>query len=97
MTISTDIAAPVLAGVRLRAGKAGSSRGAASMITEAINTAIEAGASPETILVRGDSVYCGAKIIAAVLKAGARFSFAIARNSCVDAAQRRDVEFLGGR
>jgi hypothetical protein len=86
VTISTETAAPVLAGIRLRAGKAGSSRGAASMVTEAINTAIEAGARPETILVRGDSAYCGGKIIAAVVKAGARFSFAIAHNSAVDAA-----------
>jgi Transposase DDE domain group 1 len=86
VTISTETAAPVLAGVRLRAGKAGSSRGAASMLTEAINTAIEAGATPQTILVRGDSAYCGGKIIAAVVKAGGRFSFAIARNGCVDAA-----------
>jgi len=86
VTISTDQAAPVLAGVRLRAGRAGSAKGAASMLTEAINTAIEAGARPENILVRGDSAYCGGKIIAAVVKAGATFSFAIARNSAVDAA-----------
>jgi hypothetical protein len=86
VTISTDTAAPVLAGVRLRAGRAGSSKGATSMVTEAINTAIEAGARPEHILVRGDSAFCGGKIIAAVVKAGAKFSFAIARNSAVDAA-----------
>jgi hypothetical protein len=86
VTISTDLAAPVLAGVRLRAGRAGSSKGAASMVTEAINTAIEAGAQPQNILVRGDSAYCGGKIIAAVVKAGARFSFAIARHPAVDAA-----------
>jgi hypothetical protein len=86
VTISTDQAAPVLAGVRLRAGRAGSSKGAASMVTEAINTAIEAGATAENILVRGDSAYCGGKIIAAVVKAGATFSFAIARNPAVDAA-----------
>ena len=42
--------------------------------------------SPTSILVRGDSAYCGGKIIAAVVKAGARFSFAIARNPAVDAA-----------
>lgn len=86
VTISTDQAAPVLAGVRLRAGRAGSAKGAASLVTEAINTAIEAGAQPSTILVRGDSAYCGGKIIAAVVKAGAMFSFAIARNPAVDAA-----------
>src|SRR5688572_3387057 len=38
-TISTPAAAPVIAGIRLRAGKAGSGRGADSMVTEAIKTA----------------------------------------------------------
>jgi hypothetical protein len=56
------------------------------MLTEAINTAIAAGAQACNILVRGDSAYCGGKVIAAIIKAGARFSFAIARNSAVDAA-----------
>ena len=86
VTLSTLKAAPVLVGVRLRAGKAGSSRGATNMVVEAINTAIEAGAEPGNILVRGDSAYCAGKIIAAIVKAGARFSFAIARNTAVDAA-----------
>jgi hypothetical protein len=52
-TISTSDVVPVVAGIRLRAGKAGSGKGAASMVTEAINTARAAGASGE-ILVRGD-------------------------------------------
>jgi len=38
VTISTETAAPVVAGVRLRAGRAGSSCGAANMVTEAVNT-----------------------------------------------------------
>ena len=37
-TISTTRGAPVLAGIRLRAGRAGSGKGAASMLTQAINT-----------------------------------------------------------
>lgn len=86
VTLCTPKAAPVLVGVRLRAGKAGSSRGARNMVVEAINTAIEAGARAANILVRGDSAYCAGKIIAAIVKAGARFSFAIARNAAVDAA-----------
>ena len=86
VTLRTAKAVPVLVGVRLRAGKAGSSRGATSMVVEAINTAIGAGASPANILVRRDSAYCVGKIIAAIGKAGARFSFAIARNAAVDAA-----------
>ena len=62
-TIATPIAAPVLAGVRLRAGRAGSGRGAASMLVEAINTAVAAGARPGDILVRGDAAYCSGKVI----------------------------------
>jgi integrase len=50
-TISTPCAAPVLAAVRLRAGRAGSAKGPASMVTEAINTAKAAGAV--NVLVRG--------------------------------------------
>jgi hypothetical protein len=70
----------------LRAGRAASSRGAASMVTEALNTAIAAGATPSTILVRGDSAYCAGTIVTAVVKAGALFSITIARNPAVDAA-----------
>jgi hypothetical protein len=38
------------------------------------------------MLVRGDSAYCAGTIVAAVVQAGARFSFTIARNPAVDAA-----------
>lgn len=86
VTISTETAAPAVAGVRLRAGRAGSSRGAASMITEAINTATAAGAHTDTILVRGDSAYGNGKVITAVVNAGARYSFTLARNPAIDAA-----------
>jgi hypothetical protein len=86
VTISTPVAAPVIAGVRPRAGRAGSAKGAASMVTEAVNTTVAAGADASNILVRGDSAYCSGKVVAAVVKTGARFSFAIARNPAVDAA-----------
>src|SRR5438552_1431110 len=78
--------AAVLAGVRLRAGRAGSAKGAASMVTEAINTATGTGATQHNILVRGESAYCSGKVVAAVVKAGATFSFTITRNPAVDAA-----------
>jgi hypothetical protein len=84
-TISTSDAAPVLAGIRLRAGKAGSGKGAASMVTEAINTARAAGASGE-ILVRGDSAYGISAVVAACLKARARFSLVLAKNPAVTCA-----------
>jgi hypothetical protein len=86
VTIATASAAPMLAGVRLRAGRAASSRGAASMVTEALTTAITAGATPQNILVRGDSAYCAGTIVTAIVTAGARFSITIARNPAVDAA-----------
>jgi hypothetical protein len=85
VTICTETTAPVLAGVRLRAGRAGSAKGAASMVTEAINTA-KAAARAENTLVRGDCAYCSGTVVNAVVKAGATFSFAIARNPAVDAA-----------
>jgi hypothetical protein len=83
-TISTRKAAPVIAGIRLRAGKAGSGRGAASMVTEAINTAKSAGA--KSVLVRGDSAYGTRKVIAAVVKADARFSFVLTKQASVSRA-----------
>ncbi|MGF6889529.1 hypothetical protein ABH933_009090, partial [Nocardia sp. GP40] len=55
-TISTDLAAPVIAGMRLRAGKTGSGKGAGRMVAQAIVTARAAGVTGE-ILVRGDSAY----------------------------------------
>jgi len=52
-TISTDTAAPVIAGMRLRAGRSGSGKGAARMVAQAVATARAAGATGQ-ILVRGD-------------------------------------------
>jgi hypothetical protein len=84
-TISTEQGAPVIAGIRLRAGKAGSGKGAASMVSEAIRTARAAGAVGE-ILVRGDSAYGNAAVVTACLTAGARFSVVLAKNRAVAAA-----------
>jgi hypothetical protein len=84
-TISTPIAAPVVAGIRLRAGKAGSGKGAASMITEAINTARAAGGTGD-VLVRGDSAYANSAVVKACLDVGARFSVVLTKNRAVTAA-----------
>jgi hypothetical protein len=78
-TISTVGGAPVIAGIRLRAGRAGSSRGAGSMVTEAVTTARAAGATG-TILVRGDSAYGIGPVVRACLKAGVRFSLVLGKN-----------------
>lgn len=84
-TISTRQGAPVVAGIRLRAGKAGSGKGAASMVTEAIATARAAGATG-AILIRGDSAYGNSAVVGACLKAGVRFSFVLAKNPAVTRA-----------
>jgi Transposase DDE domain group 1 len=84
-TISTDRGAPVIAGIRLRAGRAGSGKGAASMIAEAIRVARAAGATGE-VLVRGDSAYGSSIVARACLNAGARFSLVLVKNRAVTRA-----------
>jgi hypothetical protein len=84
-TISTPAAAPVIAGIRLRAGKANSGRGADSMITEAIGTARAAGAHGR-ILVRGDSAFGVGPVARACIKAGVQFSLVLAKTRPVTRA-----------
>jgi Transposase DDE domain group 1 len=83
--ISTAGAAPVIAGMRLRAGKTGSGKGAGRMVASAIGTARDLGAS-EKILVRGDSAYGNRKVVRACVRHGAQFSLVMTRNAAVDRA-----------
>jgi hypothetical protein len=83
--ISTPLAAPVIAGVRLRGGSAASARGAASFITEAIGAARDTGCSGR-IVVRMDSAYYSRAAIWAVRRAGACFSVTAQLNRAVKAA-----------
>jgi hypothetical protein len=84
-TVSTDLAAPLITGMRLRAGKAGSGRGAARMVAQGIATAHAAGVTGE-ILVRGDCAYGSAAVMGACRRAGARFSLVLTRNTAVQRA-----------
>ncbi len=84
-TISTDTSAPVIAGMRLRAGRAGSGKGAGRMVAQAIATARAAGATGE-ILVRGDSAYGSRAVVGACRRAGARFSLVLTKNRAVQRA-----------
>jgi len=72
-TICTPLAAPVIAGTRLRGGNASSARGAASMITESVGTARAAGCAG-TLVVRMDSAFYGSPAVRAARNAGAHFS-----------------------
>ena len=84
-TISTDAGAPVIAGMRLRAGRANSGKGAARMIAQAVGTARAAGVTGG-LLVRGDSAYGTRAVIGACRRSGARFSLVLAKNTTVTAA-----------
>lgn len=84
-TISTDLAAPVIAGMRLRAGKTGSGKGAGRMVAQAIATARAAGVTGE-ILVRGDSAYGTRSVVGACRRAGVRFSLVLTKNRAVQRA-----------
>ena len=84
-SICTPLAAPVVAGTRLRGGNASSARGAASMVTEAVGTARAAGCTG-TIVVRMDSAFYGAPACSAARRAGARFSVTVRMDTKVRAA-----------
>jgi hypothetical protein len=84
-TISTERGAPVVAGIRLRAGRTGSGKNAGSMVRDAVATARSAGASGQ-VLVRGDAAYGSAAVVRACLKTGARFSLVLTKNPAVTRA-----------
>jgi len=81
--ISTATRAPVISGMRLRAGKTNSARGAGRMVAQAISTARDLGAN-RNILVRGDSAYGNRKVVRACVGAGAQFSLVMTRNAALD-------------
>ena len=84
-TISTGEGAPLVAGIRLRAGRAGLGKGAASMVREAIATVRAAGANGQ-ILLRGDSAYGNSAVVDACLQAGVGFSVVLIKNRAVNRA-----------
>jgi hypothetical protein len=71
--VSTPLSAPVTAATRLRRGNAPAARGAGSLAAQAVRTARACGATV-TIVVRADSAYYAAAVIAAVRRNGAWFS-----------------------
>ena len=81
-TISTPTSAPVIAGMRLRAGKTGSGKGAGRMVAQAIATARAAGATGK-ILVRGDSAYGNRAVVRACLRGKAEFSLVMTKNRAI--------------
>jgi len=78
-TICTPHSRPVIAAVRMRRGKAADARGAPKFVSEALATAAEAGCTGTRIL-RADSQFYNAGVIAACRRAGARFSITTGMN-----------------
>jgi hypothetical protein len=83
--ISTEHSAPVIAGMRLRAGRAGSGKGAGRMVAQAIVTARAAGATGK-ILVRGDSAYGNRAVVRACVRGNAEFSLVMIKNRAIQRA-----------
>jgi len=84
-TVSTPLAAPVIAATRLRGGNAYSAGGAGSFAGRAIAAARSAGCTG-MIVVRMDAAYYKAAVLNAVRDAGARFSVTIPLRKRVQAA-----------
>jgi hypothetical protein len=84
-TISTRNSAPVITGLRLRAGRANSAKGAARMVAQAIGTARAIGAG-HSIVVRGDSAYGSRTVVRACVRHGAAFSLVMIRNPAIERA-----------
>lgn len=84
-TICTPQSRPVIAAVRMRRGKAADSRGAPKFVSEALATAVEAGCTGTRIL-RADSQFYNAGVIAACRRAGTHFSITAGVNPSIKRA-----------
>jgi hypothetical protein len=83
-TISTAQAPPVIAEARLRSGRAGSGRAAATQVKQAITTARGCGA--DKIMLRGDTAFGNKKVIGACVEEGVEFSLSMTRNRAITTA-----------
>jgi Transposase DDE domain group 1 len=86
--ISTPVSAPVIAATRLRRGAAPSARRAASLVAATLAQAQRLGADPVQglLLARMDAGFYRSDVLAAVTRAGARFSVTARQTAPVRAA-----------
>ncbi|QWT23588.1 IS1380 family transposase [Subtercola sp. PAMC28395] len=86
-TVSTDTTAPVVIGQRLRKGAAGSPRGAARIVADALKTVTRLpGMNAAPVLLRADSAYYGHATVSAALRAGANVSITARQDPAVKRA-----------
>jgi hypothetical protein len=83
--VSTPIARPVIAAVRMRRGKTADVRGAESFVAESLAVAAQIGCTGIRI-VRADSKFYTADVVAACRRAGAHFSLTTGMNPSIAAA-----------
>src|SRR3954447_4213017 len=84
-SVSTPIARPVVAGIRLRKGKAADVRGAARFLAETLAVVREI-APDSTVVVRGDSKFYTADVVATAARYRAHVSLTTGSNPSVNAA-----------
>jgi Transposase DDE domain group 1 len=84
-TISTPIARPVVAGIRLRKGKSGDVRGAARFLAETL-AVVRRMAPTATIVVRGDSKFYTADLVATAARYRAFVSLTTGSNPSITSA-----------
>ncbi len=85
VTVSTPIARPLVAGIRLGKGKSADVRGAVRFLAEAL-TPIRQIAPTATIVVRGDSKFYTADVAATAARYGAQVSLTTGSNPSINAA-----------
>ena len=83
--LSTPVCAPVVTGCRMRRGKSADVRGAASFLAESLTTARALGATG-TLVVRGDSKFYSADVVAVALRHGAEVSLTVPTSPARDRA-----------
>jgi len=88
-TVSTPLAAPVIAACRLRKGSVNSAHGASRLIADALVTAKAAGVSG-LLIVRADSAFYNHDVLATAIRHGARFSVTARQDPSV----RRTIEAI---
>ena len=84
-SVSTPLAAPVITATRLRKGSAGSGKGAATFLAEAITGARAAGATA-TLVARMDSAFYSHAVIATCQRHDVRFSITVRMTPAIRAA-----------
>lgn len=84
-TVSSPSSSPVVVATRLRKGSANSARGAARLVADAIKTTRSCGVSGPVVL-RADSAYYGADVIAAARRHRTHFSVTARKDRAVTAA-----------